>query len=71
MIEFKNKIEIKIKTTLNKTEDIKSIISAIENIVKVKGSGGVSPANAKTSVRLEEAKYAQGWYDSITNDMFG
>ena len=35
MIEFKNKIEIKIKTTLNKTEDVKIIISAIENIVKV------------------------------------
>ena len=40
-------------------------------IVKVKGSGGVSPPNAKHSVRSEEAKYAHGWYDSITNDMFG
>ena len=42
-----------------------------DKIVKVKGSGGVSPPNAKHSVRREEAKYAQGWYDSITNDMFG
>ena len=41
------------------------------NIIKVKGSGGVSTANAKHAVRREEAKYAQGWYDSITNDMFG
>ena len=41
------------------------------NIVKVKGSGGVSPPNAKHSVRREEANYAKGWYDSITNDMFG
>ena len=40
-------------------------------LIKVKGSGGVSPANAKHSVRREEAKYAQGWYDSITHDMFG
>ena len=40
-------------------------------LIKVKGSGGVSPANAKHSVRREEAKFAQGWYDSITNDMFG
>ena len=40
-------------------------------IVKVEGSGGVSPLNAKLSLRRKEAKYAQGWYDSITNDMFG
>ena len=35
MIEFKNKIEIRIKTTLNKTEDVKKIINAIENIIEV------------------------------------
>ena len=35
MIEFKNKIEIRIKTTLNKTEDVKKIINAIENIIDV------------------------------------
>ena len=35
MIEFKNKIEIRIKTTLNKTEDVKKIINAIENIIEI------------------------------------
>ena len=35
MIEFENKIEIRIKTTLNKTEDVKKIINAIKNIVEV------------------------------------
>lgn len=40
-------------------------------IVKVKGSGGVSPMNADLSLRHAEAIYAQGWYDSITHDMFG
>ena len=40
-------------------------------IVKVKGSGGVSPPEVDLSVRRAEAIYAQGWYDSITHDMFG
>ena len=35
MIEFNNKIEIKISTTINKTEDVKKIIKAIENIIEV------------------------------------
>ena len=35
MIEFEDKIEIRIKTTLNRTEDVKKIINAIENIVEV------------------------------------
>ena len=40
-------------------------------IVSVKGSGGISSPDANLSVRRAEAIYAQGWYDSITNDMFG
>lgn len=40
-------------------------------IVKVEGSGGVSPPDADLSVRRAESIYAQGWYDSITQDMFG
>ena len=40
-------------------------------IVSVKGSGGSSSAEANSSVRRAEAIYAQGWYDSITHDMFG
>ena len=33
--------------------------------------GGVSPAEAPALVREREASYAVGWYDSITQDMFG
>jgi hypothetical protein len=31
----------------------------------------VSPKDAGEIVRKTEATYAQGWYDSITYDMFG
>ena len=40
-------------------------------LVSVKGSGGVSSLKAELSVRRAEALYAQGWYESITNEMFG
>ena len=40
-------------------------------LVKIKGSGGVSPLNVDLSVRYSEAVSAQRWYDSITQDMFG
>ena len=40
-------------------------------LVKIKGSGGLSPLNADLSVRYSEAVSAQRWYDSITQDMFG
>ena len=40
-------------------------------IYKVKGSGGVSPIDADDAFRQNEARYAQGWYDSITDDSFG
>jgi len=33
-------------------------------------SGGDSPLKAKKKIRLKEAKYAAGWYKSITADMF-
>jgi sulfide dehydrogenase [flavocytochrome c] flavoprotein subunit len=39
-------------------------------IVKIKGSGGLSPSGAPAAVRKREADYARGWYDSITRDMF-
>lgn len=35
-----------------------------------KVSGGHSPLEAKKKFRLKEAKYAEGWYASITSDMF-
>ncbi len=40
------------------------------NISGVEGAGGVSPKNADAAARAQEAVYAQGWYDSITMDMF-
>lgn len=33
--------------------------------------GGVSPLEADTDFRQKEARYARGWYDSITMDIFG
>ena len=40
-------------------------------IYKVKGSGSVSPKDADKVFRQQEARYAKGWYDSITSDSFG
>ena len=40
-------------------------------IAPVPGSGGVSPSDASLEFRQAEAEYAQGWYVSITADMFG
>jgi len=37
----------------------------------VKGAGGVSPAKAPRSGRELEAKYANGWFNTITNEVFG
>ena len=42
-----------------------------DSIVGVEGVGGVSPKDSGEIVRKTEATYAQGWYDSITYDMFG
>jgi len=42
-----------------------------KGIYKVKGSGGVSPKDADSVFRKQEAAYAAGWYDSITSDAFG
>lgn len=39
-------------------------------IYKVDGSGGVSPKDANTDFRKNEARFAVGWYDSITSDAF-
>ena len=41
------------------------------SIVGIKGSGGLSPKAENADVRWKEAEYAQGWYDAITQDMFG
>jgi sulfide dehydrogenase [flavocytochrome c] flavoprotein subunit len=41
-----------------------------EGIKEIPGSGGVSPKDADASFRAEEAKYANGWYASITADIW-
>jgi sulfide dehydrogenase [flavocytochrome c] flavoprotein subunit len=41
------------------------------NIIKVKGAGGVSPKNASAMFRRDEARYAVGWYLSISSDTWG
>ena len=41
-----------------------------DKLVTVKG-GGLSPADAPDSYRAAEARYAAGWYASITSDCFG
>lgn len=51
--------------------------AAGERFVEVEGSGGISPrdstmtAERKREVRRLEATYADGWYESITQEMFG
>ncbi len=42
-----------------------------QGIKSVPGSGGVSPKDANDEFRRDEAKYARGWYDSITADIWG
>jgi NADPH-dependent 2,4-dienoyl-CoA reductase/sulfur reductase-like enzyme len=37
----------------------------------VEGAGGLTPADASTDERRLEASYADGWYRSITTEMFG
>ncbi len=51
---------------------VSAIYGLKENkIQKIEGSGGVSPMDASAAFRADEAKYAQGWFDSITLDTFG
>jgi len=40
-------------------------------IVKIKGSGGLSPSGADDKFRRKEAAYARGWYESISQDIWG
>jgi len=41
-----------------------------KSIVGVEGAGGVSPRDASESFRGDEARYAVGWYKSITSDIW-
>ena len=40
-------------------------------IEAVEGAGGTSPRDAGADVRRDEARYAHGWYASITTDIWG
>ena len=40
-------------------------------IVKIKGAGGLTPKDASKQQLAREAHYAHGWFENITNDMFG
>src|SRR6266699_4852619 len=40
-------------------------------LVEVENSGGVSPLNAPRSIREQEAKFADGWFNTITAEVFG
>ena len=40
-------------------------------IVKIKGSGGLSPSGADDAFRRKEADYTRGWYESISRDIWG
>lgn len=50
-------------------------VTAVYRYSKDKGiyktGGGVSPLDADAAYRLQEARYAKGWYGSITMDTFG
>lgn len=41
-----------------------------EGIVPVPGAGGASRRDADAAVRAQEARYAQGWYASITQEIW-
>jgi NADPH-dependent 2,4-dienoyl-CoA reductase/sulfur reductase-like enzyme len=40
-------------------------------LVEVQGAGGTSPVDAPKSVREQEAKLADGWFKTITGEIFG
>jgi sulfide dehydrogenase [flavocytochrome c] flavoprotein chain len=40
-------------------------------LTEVQGSGGVSKVDAPREVRALEASFANGWFRTITNEVFG
>jgi len=44
---------------------------AMTGIVEIKGSGGLTPMNADADQLEQEAMFAQGWYDNISQDVWG
>lgn len=41
-----------------------------KGIAEVAGAGGVVPKEADEAFRESEARYAQGWYDGLTADVW-
>jgi NADPH-dependent 2,4-dienoyl-CoA reductase/sulfur reductase-like enzyme len=39
--------------------------------LEVEGAGGVSPVDAPRAFRSQEAKFAYGWFNTITSEIFG
>jgi sulfide dehydrogenase [flavocytochrome c] flavoprotein chain len=39
--------------------------------LEVEGAGGISPIDAPRSFRGQEAKFAEGWFNTITSEIFG
>jgi len=42
-----------------------------KGIVKIPGSGGLTPANASEAQLAQEAMFAEGWYTNISKDIWG
>jgi hypothetical protein len=40
-------------------------------LTDVPGAGGLSPAEAPRSQRGQEALFAEGWFNTVTNEVFG
>ena len=40
-------------------------------LADVEGAGGVSPLDAPRSIRALEATYAEAWFKTITDEVFG
>jgi NADPH-dependent 2,4-dienoyl-CoA reductase/sulfur reductase-like enzyme len=40
-------------------------------LTDIEGAGGVSPADAPRSARALEAQFAEGWFNTITGEVFG
>ena len=40
-------------------------------LTEVEGSGGISPPDAPPSTRALEATFANGWFKTITTEVFG
>ena len=40
-------------------------------LLEVPGSGGISPIDADASFHLQESRYAESWFSTISGDVFG